>query len=155
VTVIAQGRKRVDLGRTTFTYDDSRFLLTSVDLPLISRVIEASEEVPCLALVLKLEMPVVRELLGGEEVQVAEAPSDSPAMATGETTVEFLSACCRLVDLLDTPPGHTISRRPDSTRDHLPNPAGTRGGTPSSDCNTRRSEPPDGKSDSVDQGELR
>jgi AraC-like DNA-binding protein len=24
-------------------------------------------------------------------------------MATGETTVEFLSACCRLVDLLDTP----------------------------------------------------
>jgi hypothetical protein len=51
VTVIAQGRKRVDLGRTTFICDDSRFLLTSVDLPLISRVIEASEEVPCLALV--------------------------------------------------------------------------------------------------------
>jgi len=34
---------------------------------------------------------------------VAEAPSDSPAMATGEATVEFLSACCRLMDLLDTP----------------------------------------------------
>jgi len=24
-------------------------------------------------------------------------------MATGETTVEFLSACCRIMDLLDTP----------------------------------------------------
>src|ERR1035437_5910486 len=103
VTVIAQGRKRVDLGRTTFVYDASRFLLTSVDLPVVSRVIEASEEVPCLALSLKLEMHVVRELLSREEIQVAEAPSDSPAMATGETTVEFLSACCRLVDLLDTP----------------------------------------------------
>ena len=103
VTVIAQGRKRVDLGRTTFIYDASRFLLTSVDLPVVSRVIEASEEVPCLALSLKLEMPVVRELLSREEIQVAEAPSDSPGMATGETTVEFLSACCRLVDLLDTP----------------------------------------------------
>jgi len=34
---------------------------------------------------------------------VAETPSDSPGMAIGETTVEFLSACCRLVDLLDTP----------------------------------------------------
>jgi AraC-like DNA-binding protein len=66
-------------------------------------VIEASEEAPCLALSLKLEMPVVRELLSRDEIQVAEAPSDSPAMATGETTVEFLSACCRLVDLLDTP----------------------------------------------------
>jgi AraC-like DNA-binding protein len=103
VTVIAQGRKRVDLGRNTFIYDASRFLLTSVDLPVVSRVIEASEEVPCLALVLRLEMPVVRELLGREEIQVAAAPSDSPAMATGGTTVEFLSACCRLMDLLDTP----------------------------------------------------
>jgi hypothetical protein len=72
VTVIAQGRKRVDLGRTVFIYDASRFLLTSVDLPVVSRVIEASEEAPCLAMSLKLEMPVVRELLSREEIQVAE-----------------------------------------------------------------------------------
>ncbi len=103
VTVIAQGRKRVELGRNVFIYDASRFLLTSVDLPVVSRVIEASEQVPCLALSLKLEMPMVRELLSREEIQVGEAPSDTPGMATGETTVEFLSACCRLVDLLRTP----------------------------------------------------
>jgi AraC-like DNA-binding protein len=103
VTVIAQGRKRVDLGRTTFIYGESRYLLTSVDLPIVSQIVEASEEAPCLAMSLKLEMPVVRELLNHEGIQVAEAPSDSPAMATGETTVEFLSACCRLIDLLDTP----------------------------------------------------
>jgi AraC-like DNA-binding protein len=103
VTVIAQGRKRVDLGRTSFTYDASRFLLTSVDLPVVSRVTEASEEVPCLALSLRFEMPVVRELLSREEIDVAEVPSDSPGMATGETTVEFLGACCRLVDLLASP----------------------------------------------------
>jgi AraC-like DNA-binding protein len=48
-------------------------------------------------------MPVIRELLSREEIQVAEAPADSPAMATGEATVKFLSACCRLMDLLDTP----------------------------------------------------
>src|SRR5438128_1256879 len=103
VTVIAQGRKRVELGRNVFIYDASRFLLTSVDLPVVSRVIEASEKAPCLALSLKLEMPVVRELLSREEIEVAETPSDSPGMAVGETTVEFLSACCRLVDLLHTP----------------------------------------------------
>ena len=103
LAVIAQGRKRVDLGRTAFIYDSTRFLLTSVDLPVVSRVIEASEEVPCLALALKLEMPMVRELLSRDDIQVAVAPSASPGMATGETTVEFLSACCRLVDLLNTP----------------------------------------------------
>src|SRR4029079_3283845 len=30
-------------------------------------------------------------------------PVDSPAMAIGELTVEFLSACCRLIDLLNNP----------------------------------------------------
>jgi hypothetical protein len=48
VTVIAQGRKRVDLGQTTFIYGESRYLLTSVDLPIVSQIIEASEEAPCL-----------------------------------------------------------------------------------------------------------
>jgi AraC-like DNA-binding protein len=103
LTVMAQGRKRVELGRNVFIYDASRYLLTAVDLAVVSRVVEASEQVPCLAMSLKLEMPVVRELLSRDEIQVAETPPDRPAMATGETTVEFLSACCRLVDLLETP----------------------------------------------------
>jgi AraC-like DNA-binding protein len=103
VIVIAQGRKRVDLGGNTFVYDSSRYLLTSVDLPVLTRVVEATEQVPCLALSLKLQMPVVRELLSREEIEVAEASSDSPGMTTGETTVEFLSACCRLMDLLGNP----------------------------------------------------
>jgi AraC-like DNA-binding protein len=103
VTVIAQGKKRVELGRTSFLCDASRFLLTSIDLPVFSRVVEASEERPCLAMSLKLEMPVVRELLSREEIQVAEAPSDSPGMATAKTTAEFLDACCRLVGLLNAP----------------------------------------------------
>lgn len=103
VTVIAQGRKRVDLGRNTFIYGESQYLLTSIDLPTVSQVIQASQQAPCLALSLKLEMPMIRELLSREEIQVAQAPADSPAMATGEATVEFLTACCRLMDLLDTP----------------------------------------------------
>jgi AraC-like DNA-binding protein len=103
VTVIAQGRKRVDLGQTTFLYGESRYLLTSVDLPIVSQIVEASQEAPFLAMSLKLEMPVIRELLSREEIQVAEAASDTHAMATGEATVEFLSACCRLMDLLNTP----------------------------------------------------
>jgi hypothetical protein len=103
VTVMAQGRKRVDLGRTTFIYGESRYLLTSVDLPIVSQIVEASEEAPCLAMSLKLEMPVIRDLLSREEIPVAEAPADICAMATGEATVEFLNACLRLVNLLDTP----------------------------------------------------
>lgn len=103
VVVIAQGKKRVELGKTAFIYDASRFLLTSVDLPIVSRVVEASEQTPCLALSMKLEMPMVRELLAREEISVGGPSPGRPAMATGETTVEFLGACCRLVELLETP----------------------------------------------------
>ena len=46
---------------------------------------------------------MVRELLGREEIHVAEVPSDSPAISIGETTPEFLNACCRLLHLLDSP----------------------------------------------------
>jgi AraC-like DNA-binding protein len=104
VIVVAQGSKSVDLGQTTFTYDKSRFLLTSIDLPIVSRVVEASEAKPLLALALKLETPVIRELIGREEVHMREGAPDVPAMVTGEVTAELLSACCRLVDLLASPP---------------------------------------------------
>jgi len=103
LAVVAQGRKRATLSGTTFVFDESRYLLTSLDLPVICNVIEASEAVPYLCFVLKLDMNVVRELLGQGEIHTPPSGSDDPAMATGETTPELLSACCRLVDLLNTP----------------------------------------------------
>ncbi len=103
LAVVAQGRKQATLGGTTFIFDESRYLLTSLDLPVICNVIEASEEVPYLCFVLKLEMNVVRELLSREEIKSPAAPSANPAMATGKTTAELLGACCRLVDLLNAP----------------------------------------------------
>lgn len=102
LVVMAQGQKRVELGTSAFTYGESHYLLTALDLPAVSQVVEASQERPALALGLKLELPIVRELLTREDVPVPELPPDSPAMTTGAVTVELLSACCRLIDLLDT-----------------------------------------------------
>jgi len=103
VAVVAQGRKRADLGRATFVFDETHYLLTSIDLPIVSQVLEASPERPFLCLMLKLEMPIVRELVALEEVHVPGPPADSPAMIAGEVTVELLDACCRLVGLLEAP----------------------------------------------------
>lgn len=58
---------------------------------------EASEKAPFLALVLKLEMPIVREILSREEVEVPDAPPDTPRMATGEITLDLWSAFRRPV----------------------------------------------------------
>jgi AraC-like DNA-binding protein len=103
VIVIPQGRKQVQIGGETLIYDSSRYLLTSVDLPTVGRVVEATEQEPCLAVNLKLDISIVREFLRQEAFQELGVPTDSPAMSTGPVTAEFLSAWCRLLDLLSTP----------------------------------------------------
>ncbi len=103
VVLAVQGRKRVELGGRAFTYGSSHYLLTSVALPVVARVVEASEQSPCLALSLKLQMPVVRELLTREEIETAPPARRGPAMAVGEVTMELLDCFCRLIRLLDHP----------------------------------------------------
>jgi AraC-like DNA-binding protein len=103
VILIPQGRKQVQIGSETLTYDSSRYLLTSVDLPTVTRVVEASGEAPCLAVAMKLDISIVREFVSREELLMLDMPADSPAMSTGTVTAEFLSAWCRLLDLLASP----------------------------------------------------
>ncbi|HLJ90258.1 MAG TPA: AraC family transcriptional regulator [Candidatus Angelobacter sp.] len=103
VVVVAQGSKCVNLGKSSFIYDEAHYLLTAVDLPIVSWVVEATREIPCLVLSLKLDISMVRELLSREEIHVADAPSATPAMSIGKITPEFLGACCRLLDLLNSP----------------------------------------------------
>jgi AraC-like DNA-binding protein len=101
--LIAQGRKRVDLGRATYVFGQSQFLLTSLELPVVSQVITASEEAPYVAFFLKLDISTVRDILNTEEVHVPERSSGARGMTIGETTVELVNACSRMVDLLDVP----------------------------------------------------
>jgi AraC-like DNA-binding protein len=103
LTVFAQGRKRINLGETTYLCDESTFLLTSVDVPVVSQIVAASEEVPLLSMNLALDMAVVREILGQEELPEPEASSRTRGIAVGKTTPELLGACSRLLDLLDSP----------------------------------------------------
>ena len=103
LAVFVQGRKRVTLGGTTYLCDESTFLLTSVEVPIVSQIITASEDVPLLSLLLKLDLAVVREILSLEEFHTPEDSSQGRGIAIGKTTVELLSACSRLMDLLDAP----------------------------------------------------
>jgi AraC-like DNA-binding protein len=101
--VFVQGEKRINIGGTTLVCDASTFLLTSIEMPVISQVTKASREEPILALLLRLEMTTVREILSQEEFQEPEAVSGARGMAVGETSVELLDACSRLLNLLDAP----------------------------------------------------
>lgn len=103
LAVFVQGRKRVNLGGTTYFCDGSSFLLTSVDVPVESQITEASEEVPMLSLMLRWGMQDVREILASEELPEADLQMKGRGIAVGETTPELLDACSRLIALLETP----------------------------------------------------
>ena len=79
------------------------FYLTSLELPVVSQVITASEDTPYLAFFLKLDISTVREILNTEEVHVPEATSGTRGMAIGVTTVDLVNSCSRMMDLLDAP----------------------------------------------------
>jgi len=102
LSMIVQGRKRVRLGGTTYIYDESRFLLTAVNLPTVTEVLAASPETPYLSLLMRLDLQAARQLIADVDSHEANAPGGS-AMATGPATVELFDAIGRLVDLLDKP----------------------------------------------------
>jgi len=101
--VFVQGQKRINVGRTTHLCDESSFLLSSIDQPVMSQVIAATPQKPMLGLLLKLEMPLVRSILSEQELPFSAQPGDAHGMAVGVTPLELLNACSRLVNLLDAP----------------------------------------------------
>jgi len=102
LSVFLQGRKRLTMGQAAYLCDESTFLLTSVDVPVVSQIF-ATEKVPYLALRLALDMPLVREIISREDLPEPAVSSQVRGIAVGKTTAEMLSACSRLLDLLDTP----------------------------------------------------
>lgn len=101
--VILQGTKRVQLGSSTFIYDASRFLLTSINLPTMTEVLGATETEPYVSVLVKLDLGLVREVLAAIEMNnVGEICSDA-GMATGPATPEVFELIKRVLDLCQYP----------------------------------------------------
>ncbi|MBB5369880.1 MULTISPECIES: AraC family transcriptional regulator [unclassified Janthinobacterium] len=103
VALIVQGAKKVTLGSATFHYSRMQYLLTSVDLPVQVRVVEASAEAPHLCVVLAIDSADVAALVTGEN---AAQPMPIPAargISVSDVSPELLDAMLRLVRLLDKP----------------------------------------------------
>ncbi|MEE4691181.1 AraC family transcriptional regulator N-terminal domain-containing protein [Pseudomonas alliivorans] len=101
--LIVQGRKQVAAGTLSYVYDASTYLVASVDMPVMGSVIEASEALPYLCLVLDLDITILSEL-ALRHPAISE-PSDLPTagIELNATTPELLDAAARLAGLLDAP----------------------------------------------------
>ncbi|WP_122467534.1 AraC family transcriptional regulator [Pseudomonas viridiflava] len=101
--LIVQGRKQVAAGALSYVYDASTYLVASVDMPVMGSVIEASEALPYLCLVLDLDMAILSELALRHPDTSERSDLPTAGIELNATTPELLDAAARLAGLLDTP----------------------------------------------------
>jgi len=101
--VIAQGSKEVVLGGEIFRYDPGHYLISTVDLPTVSRVVEATAEKPYLGLRLNLDPAFVGPVIIESGIETKKGDADAMAMNVNEINADLLDAVIRLVRLVDSP----------------------------------------------------
>ena len=103
ICLIGQGRKRLFLGEDSYVYDAHRFLITSVDLPVVTQIIEADRQKPYLGLTMELNLRVIAQLMLDNNIASSHLPRDRLGIAVSEVSRPLLDAFNRLLDLLGQP----------------------------------------------------
>ena len=102
--LVLQGAKCLELGGETYRYGVGDYLVVSLDLPVASRVTEASTERPFLGFGLAIDPARVKEVLARVDVvPQIPAPADMRGVAVNPAPSELLEASLRLLRLLDRP----------------------------------------------------
>ncbi len=103
ICLIGQGRKRLFLGEETYVYDKHRYLITSVDLPVVTQIIEATPAKPYLGLTMDMDLRVIAQLMLDNHMSSAQQSKDRRGIAVSEVSIALLDAFNRLLDLLEQP----------------------------------------------------
>ena len=101
--IIAQGSKQVLLGDELFRYDSGKYLISTVDLPIVSHVAEASEEKPYLSFKISLDPAIVASVMMESGIEFKKTGANIKAMDVSPIDADLLDAVVRLSRLLDTP----------------------------------------------------
>ncbi len=91
------------LGGEVLNYDSGRYLISTVDVPIASRVSEASDEKPYLIFRLNLDTSIVASMLMESGIETKKSDASVKAMDVSSIDAEMLDAVVRLARLLETP----------------------------------------------------
>lgn len=99
---IAQGSKDVFLNNELFHYGAGHYLISTLDLPIKSNVVEASEDEPYLNFLIGLDPALIAEVML-ELPAVPYSKAIVKAIDVSPLDADLLEAVLRLVRLLETP----------------------------------------------------
>lgn len=103
IVVVVQGEKQMLVGDGEFSYDASRYLITSLDLPASSVVVQASPTLPCLGLAVSLDLRTIAELIAHGNVPLPRERAAGASIGIGSLTPAILKPIGRLLELMDEP----------------------------------------------------
>lgn len=101
--LIAQGSKEVFLGEDRYQYDPAHYLLTTVELPVVSQILEASPDQPYLSFRLQLDPAFVGSVLVEADLPPPRGEGQVKAIDVSPLGAGLLDSVVRLVRLLDSP----------------------------------------------------
>jgi AraC-like DNA-binding protein len=101
--VIAQGSKEILLGEEKFRYDPAHYLISTIELPLIGEVVEASRQRPYLSFRLVLDPSVVTSVMVESGAVPARGEGGVKAVDVSPLDAQLLDATLRLMRLIDRP----------------------------------------------------
>ncbi len=86
-----------------FRYDPGHYLISTVDLPIVSQVVEASEGRPYFSFRLDLDAATVASVMLESDIRIRRGDASVKAMDVSSIDADLLDAVFRLTRLLDTP----------------------------------------------------
>lgn len=101
--VVVQGQKQVMLAEHVFNYGPGQYMLTAINMPVVSSVTQATPEVPFLGLVLLIDPRMITQLAAEMALSQPASSGACQTICTGQLDACLLDALDRLVRLLDTP----------------------------------------------------
>lgn len=99
--IIAQGSKVVFLGDRRYQYDPFNYLLTTIELPRVSHVVEASRERPYLSLRLELDPNLVGSVMMETGYVIQKKNTNAEATKVSPLNAELLDVLVRLIRLIE------------------------------------------------------
>ncbi len=100
--IIVQGAKKFMVANSSYYYDPFHYLVVSLDLPHIGQIIQADPEFPLLCMSLHFEPGLIFNIIQDAGLSISKSDSHR-GIFLGEINLPLLDACCRLVNLLETP----------------------------------------------------
>lgn len=108
ICVIAQGAKEVVLGDERFRYDPAHFVLASLDIPVVTQVVEATPKRPFLGLKLDLSPSLIASVCVEAGIAPSRSESSVRSIAVSKLNADLLDAFVRLLRLVETPSDYRV-----------------------------------------------